>query len=266
MIRSSFPSVESLLVFAFESLQTSLLSLSKIMSFLQDCPHAACIVGMGPILANRIPRRLVLNTLSNSQAFVRSGTAESQSYALRPNNPLFKCDLEIVALIEQILDENGPLTPDELFSSPVFAGSARNLLSRIIEVHCTEFTILPDGKVWFPNTPLPPRSHFATFGDALEFALSFFPQGATTEELKRILSLSTCDEGLVTRIALVTVLSSIPDRFVQIQRGKYVLSDGQVESKPSGRFTTQGIAPMLQEDDMFNPESFFGGKFLFAAE
>jgi hypothetical protein len=266
MDRPSFPSLESLLVFSFQSLQTSLLPLNKIMSFLLTCSHSVAVEAVGVIPASQVSPRLVLNTLSNSQSFVRSGPAQLLTFALRPNNPLFKCDLEIVALIEQILDESGPLTLDEIFSSPVFVGSTRDLIGRIVEVHSTEFSVLSDGKIWFVGTPLPPRCHFTTIVESLEFAIGLFNHGATTEELKRILSLSTCDEGILTRLALAMVLSANPDRFVQLQRGRFGLMDGLVDSKPVERFGSPIQAAMSNEDESFNPELFFGGKFTFAAE
>jgi hypothetical protein len=178
-----------------------------------------------------------------------------------------RCDLEVVALIEQVLDENGPMTLEEFLASPTFSTSNRELLTRILAVHSTEFTTLPDGRIWFPTTPLPTRSSFSTFQDAIEFALQFFPDGATTEELKRILCLSNCSEGAITRLALARELSAKPGLFLQLQRGRYALADAPSAIRSAPVILRLPICSVFADDEEnFNPDTFFGGRFQFAAE
>jgi hypothetical protein len=226
--------------------------------------------------ANAVPHRLILSVLSNSVEFVRSGPASRQVFALRPNNPFSRSPSAVAASIEEILSKSGPLTLDQFRDSADFPVSALDVIEKVLSVHADEFTTLPDGRIWFVNSPVPVRAGFHSVQAAVEFGFSIFPQGATIEELRRLLCLATIDGLPITRIAIARELATRPQVFVQLDREKYALagSDAARQRSPvAARTKAASVSPRTppaftldDEDEPFNPESFFGGGFSFSPE
>jgi hypothetical protein len=278
MTAPAFDSLISLLIHVFRQLGTPLLTIERITDFLSKSDFSVTVDG-DVVQSNSIPHRLLLNTISNSDQFVRSGSRGAQIWALRPQNPfaMFHCDASIAASIEQLLTKNGPMSLDQFLSCSDFPAGSHDVVARVLEVHAEEFRPLPDGRIWFINSPLPVRATFERIQQAIEFGFSIFPAGATIEELRRLLCLATVSDLPITRLMVQRELAAKPELFVQIERGKYALvgSEGARQLPPvvvRTRASSVGPqrAPQIFEPDdddrPFNPESFFGGKFSFALE
>jgi hypothetical protein len=119
------PSLEVLLVHIFRQLQTPLLTTDKIVDFLSQSDLLVPIDGDGILPASAVHRRLILTALTNSDQFVRSGPALVQTWALRPNNPVFQNEVAIAASIEQFLSKNGPATFDQIVAAGDSPGLVR---------------------------------------------------------------------------------------------------------------------------------------------
>jgi hypothetical protein len=170
------------------------------------------------------------------------------------------------------------MTTDQFVASDDFPGF--DILKKVLEVHSDEFISLPDGRIWFNKTPVPVRTAFEKLQDALEFAFSEYPDGATIEELRRMLCLCVCDEMPITRFAIAKELTERKAVYWQIQRGKYgrIGEEGseqrresgvrskEVEGRGGGEGVRTGGGGDDDEEKPFNPESFFGEGFTFAAE
>jgi hypothetical protein len=170
------------------------------------------------------------------------------------------------------------MTIDQFIESPNFPLSDRQLFERVFSVHSAEFNALPDGRIWFVKSPVPIQAAFDTIEEAAIFGFTVLSEGATPEDLRRLLCLARCGTGAITRMSLAKVLSANPDLFVQIQRGKYALAGADGAQTPvsvaSGSIAmptaATGWSPLdlddVEEEDRFNPESFFGGGFSFSSE
>jgi hypothetical protein len=126
--------------------------------------------------------------------------------------------------------------------------------------------------VWFADAPVPVRIAFPGFAQALEFAFSVFPNGATIEDLRRLLCLSVCDDVPITRLSIAKEVASRPDLYQQITRGTYAMAqEGRtaalVKWRASSAVAQRAVPVVLyEEDEPFNAESFFGGRFTFSAD
>jgi hypothetical protein len=272
------PSLEWLLVHIFRHLQTPLLTTDRIVDFLSHSNLLVPIKNDGILPASSIHHRLILNALTNSDQFVRSGPAHIQTWALRPNNPFLQNETAIAASIEQFLSKNGPATFEQILAAGDSSRFVRDVYQKVLDLHTDEFVCLPDNRVWFKDAPVPARAAFDSVQAAIEFAMTVYTAGATIEELRRFLCLSLSQGMPITRIAVAQELAEKPQLFVQVQRGKYAMvgSDPpwdmpqvvpmRVRSAPAG----QRPVPLVElgEDDgaLFNPESFFGGRFCFSPE
>jgi hypothetical protein len=272
-----FPSIELLLVHVFRHLQTPLLTTDKIVDFLSQSDLLVPIEGDGILPARSLHHRLILTALTNSHQFVRSGPAHEQTWALRPNNPLFQNETAIAASIEQFLSKNGPATFDQILPAGDSPGIVREVYQKVLDLHTDEFVSLPDNRVWFKDTPIPVRASFDSVQAGIEFALTIYTAGATIEELRRFLCLSLCQGMPITRLTVAQELAAKPQLFVQVQRGKYAIAGTEAAfDLPSvvARSRSASVGPkrvplvVLDEDDEmpFNAESFFGGRFCFAPE
>jgi hypothetical protein len=270
-----FPSLELLLVHVFRQLQTPLLTTDRIVDFLSRSSLLVAIEGDGILPASSLHRRVILSALTGSGQFVRSDPAHGQTWALRPNNPFFQNEAAIAASIEQFLSKNGPATLDQILAAGDSPGPVREAYRKVVDLHTGEFAPLPDGRVWFRGAPVPARAAFDSVRAAIEFALTVYTAGATIEELRRFLCLSVSQETPITRLAIAQELAAKPQRFAQVQRGKYAIagSDGpwDLPVPPAPAPTVGGPRvplPAREEDDAtpFNPESFFGGRFCFSPE
>jgi hypothetical protein len=165
------------------------------------------------------------------------------------------------------------MTIDEFMASPNFPRSDRQLFERVFSVHSAEFNTLPDGRIWFVKSPLPIRADFDTIEEAVIFGFTVLTEGATPEDLRRFLCLARCSNGAITRMSVTKVLSANPDLFVQIQRGKYAPAGSEaaqlVVNAADTAIATEARPLELdpgEDEDGFNPESFFGGGFSFSSE
>jgi hypothetical protein len=229
--------------------------------------------GDGVVRVRAIPRRIILSTLSNSEHFVQSGPPHAQIWALRPNNPFFQADSAVAAAIEQFLTKNGPATLEQILIASDAPG-LREVYERVLRVHSDEFHGLPDGRLWFRLSPVPTRGAFETVAAALRWAFGVFEEGATIEELRRLLCLSISQGMPITRLEIVQELAEKPDVYVQVHRGKYALvgSIGVIQAGQDLQKAVDGRGrnPLLEigedEDEVqpFDPESFFGGRFTFS--
>lgn len=280
---SEFESLGSLLVFVFKQLQTPMLTFDKIIEYLSTTEYTVTLRGTGIVATNSIPKRLILNCLSTSDQFVKSGPGKSQTFALRPNNPFFRCDTAIAATIEQILCANGPMTIEALVASAGLADADATLFERIISQH-SEFCEITDARIWFTDAPMPTPGNYHSMTEAVQGALqtSFAPIGAHIDDLRRYLCLSSCQGIPITRMRISGELSQRTDLYVEIERGKYALVGSPAAVSPDpvirrprsfsdsprggGRKFLYGhIAPTPSEEE-FNPDSFFGGSFTFSTE
>jgi hypothetical protein len=163
------------------------------------------------------------------------------------------------------------MSVDEFVAAEDFPG--HDVLKKVLEVRSDDFTWLPDGRIWFSRAPLPVRRGFERMADALEFAFSVYVEGATIEELQRLLCLAHCDEMPITRRAIAKELGQRADRFPQIRRGVYAMrgmqgiaGQPQAENSRVAKLWMCGWEVEEDEEKPFNAESFFGGGFCFAAE
>jgi hypothetical protein len=271
----SCPSLESLLTHVFRQLETPLLTLDRIVDFLSRSDLTVPVEGDGIRPANSLSRRLILTILSNSDRFVLSGPPHAQTWALRLNNPYFQSDTAVAASIEQLLSKNGPATLDQILAEGDSPENLRDFYQKVLSLHSDEFSLLPDNRIWFKGAPVPARASFDTMQGAVEWALNVFAQGATIEELRRLLCVSISQGTPITRLAIAQELAARPNVYVQVQRGKYGLAGvgTGLESEAEARSHTESEAPRPagfrggdaeDEAQPFNPESFFGGGFSFA--
>jgi hypothetical protein len=272
-----FPSLELLLVHVFRHLQTPLLTTDRIVDFFACSNLLVPIEGDGILPASSLHRRLILNALTSSGQFVRSGPAHLQMWALRPNNPFFQNEAAVAASIEQFLSKNGPATIDQILAAGDYPGLLREVYQKVLDLHTDEFASLPDSRVWFRDAPVPARAAFESVQAAIEFALTVYTAGATIEELRRFLCLSSSQGVPITRLAVAQEIAAKPQLFVQVQRGKYAMEgSGAAWDLPAvvPRSRSASVGPrkvplaVMDEDDAmpFNPESFFGGRFCFSPE
>jgi hypothetical protein len=155
------------------------------------------------------------------------------------------------------------MTINEIIAKADFPGASVEVLERILALQESGLNVMADGRVWFVGIPVPLRYGFDSLRLALEFAFSLFPDGATIEQLRRVLCLSTDGGVPITRMAISSGLAANSDMFVSIQRGKWTLAANVVdeETPPPGH-----PVPTVAEGEEFNAEVFFGGAFAFAEE
>jgi hypothetical protein len=162
------------------------------------------------------------------------------------------------------------MTIDEIVAKADFPEASVELLQRVLGIQGSELTILPDGRIWFIGLPVPLRYGFDSLTSALEFAFSMFRDGATIEELRRVLCLSTDNGVPITRMAISRELTGNSKMFSTIQRGKWNLASPEVTEKPGPGPGNMGwdIGGGFVDDEgtEFNAEVFFGGAFAFAEE
>jgi hypothetical protein len=264
-------SVESLLTFVFQQLETPQLSVDRIVDFLSESDLSVRLDGDGVTRVRAVPRRQILSVLSSSNQFVRSGPAQSQMWALRPNNPYFQTESAVAAFIDQFLTQNGPTSLDQIITASDTPTALREIYDRVLRLHSDEFHVLPDGRLWFRSSPIPTRAGFDTVGAALSWAFTIFSNGATIEELRRLLCLSINQGIPITRLEIARELAGKPDEYIQVQRGKYALagSEGAREAAQAAKKEEAPPGPFKLEEgedegQPFNAESFFGGRFTFS--
>ena len=278
---SCFESLESLLAFVFRQLETPKLSVDKISDYLGQANLTVTIPGEGAVPVQNLSRRQILSCLTNSDKFIRSGAPHSQTYAIRPNNPLLQCDGAIGGLIEQLLNEHGPMTIEELVSSSGLRDIDGSSFEHVLQVQDTDFVDLGGGRFWFANVPQPIRSEYESIEQAVAFALNGFRDGATIEDLRRFLCLATCNGDRITRKDVVRAVAAKPETFIKLQHTKYALVGTQAamglptvpkraraaSSSPMQRRLLSEIQMEAEDDERpFNPAAFFGGSFSFMAE
>ena len=277
---SAFDSLESLVAFVFQQLQTPQLSIDRIVDYILSSPYSVALPESGVVPARTVTRRMVANCVSNSSRFVHSGPAQSQLWALRPNNPFFQCDASIAATIEQMLNKEGPMTVEQLVATAGLPDADAALFERVLSVDYGEFKDVGGGRFWFVNTPLPLRCDYDTTSQALTFAFSLFPDGATLEELRRVLCLSTVNGDPITRVVVANEIARQPHLFPKVRRGRYAIAGSsaalfsvpapQIRARASS--VTRGQRVSLIESDEedtvqpFNPAAFFGASFSFSPE
>ncbi|OHT03434.1 hypothetical protein TRFO_06664 [Tritrichomonas foetus] len=293
-MEQAFDSLASLIMYVFKQLQTPLLSADKIFDYINTNNFNVQTEKNGIVPSKTITKRAIINELTRSDLFVSSSSgqnstltasstpaamsastiANTQIWALRPNNPLFQCDAAIAASIEQMLTEHGPLTVDEFVNLTEQMGADAQLFHRVLSVHTDEFTITDEasGRVWFYQQPLPIRAEFQTVEQAINFAFStVFPNGASVDELRRFLCLATHSGVPITRLCITHTFVEKPDQYLQIQRGKYAPADSPIAKEPPppephGRGRRLSMIALEEEEKTFNPDDFFGGGFSFSAE
>jgi hypothetical protein len=140
----------------------------------------------------------------------------------------------------------------------------------VLGLHSNEFTLLPNRRIWFADAPMPARECFDSVQAAIRSDPLIFPNGATVEELRNVLCLSTIQGQPMTRLAIVQTLSTHPTLYAQIDRGRYALAESDVASQLQIIILKPGSSrPFFRVDDEdgpFDPASFFGGHFVFAVE
>lgn len=224
VIEHQFDSLYEAITFAFRQEQTSLLSLDRICQVLQNPNLYFTSKSQGLVQCSTVTRRRISSALSTSELFVRAGSQRTCLWAIRPHNPLFLSDGAILASIEQMLTENGPMTVDQFVNATQLAGADINLYNRFIREHEHEFSQGEDGTYWFKNQPRPQARDFESISSALVFAFNEFPQGASVEELHWYLCLSTVSHiKKITRRCVSRELSRRTDLFSHLSRARYIL-------------------------------------------
>ena len=288
-MEQTFDSLASLISFVFKQLQTSLLSVEKIHEYIIQNDFRVQIEKNGVIPSSNVSKRTLINELTRNDLFV---STNSNFWALRPNNPLFQCDAAIATSIEQMLTEHGPLTVQELVELTRQMGADEQLFNRVLSVHSDEFTIISshqhvptffggaqgqreenEGRIWFKNQPLPIRADFGDVEQAIDFAFTLFPKGASIEELRNFLCLATHNGIPITRICISHTFVQKPDKYVQIQRGKYAPADSPAAKEPppdintpQGRRRRSSLMKIEEDEKVFNPDDFFGPTFSFSPD
>lgn len=276
---SSFDSLEALLEFVYRQLETPQLSIDRISDFLSQANFTVALPGSEVVSVQTLSRRQILSCLTNSDKFIRSGPPHSQTYAIRPNNPFLQCDGAIGGLIEQLLNENGPMTIEDLVASSGLRDIDGSSFSRVLQVQDTDYVDLGGGRFWFSNVPPPLRSEYESLEQAVASALSVFKGGATIEDLRRFLCLATLNGDRITRKDIVHAVAAKPETFIKIQRGRYALVGTQAamglpmmprraRAASSSMIQRSLLTEMQMEDEEkpFNPAAFFGGSFSFMPE
>ena len=224
-IEQSFDSLNDAITYAFRQEQTSLLSLDRICEVLQSPNLYFNSKKQGLMPCSSITRRRISSALSSCELFVRAGPPRTCLWAIRPHNPLFLSDGTILASIEQMLTENGPMTIDEFVNATQLAGADANLYSRFLTDHSLEFTVdEATGKYWFAGQPRPFHRNYESISQALVSAFIVFPNGASVEELHWFLCLSTVGGTKpITRRCVSRELSRRQDLFAHLSRARYIL-------------------------------------------
>jgi hypothetical protein len=224
VVRQCFDSLTDAITYVFQQQQTSLLSLDRIMEGLAAPNLFINWKKEGVVSCSTIIRRRVSSTLSASELFVRAGQPRTAMWAIRPNNPLFLSDGVISAAIEQMLTNHGPLTLQGFVTASQLNGADINLFERFLTEHSAEFTRGADGTYWFTGQPRPIIQDFESISQALQYALSQFPNGASVEELNWFLCMATVTGSkVITRRCVSRELSRRTDLFAHLTRARYIL-------------------------------------------
>jgi hypothetical protein len=295
-----FDTLNEAIAHAFKIEQSSILTLARICAVL-SLPNLYIKSRHEVVVScSTITRRRISSTLSSSELFVRAGPARAGLWAIRPNNPFFLSDAALGASIHQMLTSHGPLTLEQLGMLTDLGGVDCAMLEAFLVQHADEYSRDGDGSFWFTGRIRPAPCNFESMGHALLWAFSEFPDGASVEEMHRLLCLSTVGGSKrITRRSVSRELSRRTDLFMHSSRARYVLirnvdveapapiQQSQQEptppatpefkqlfpsitwSEPSGLFVEpfhvlQAAPCTIHDDeDEFNPFSFFRGTFEF---
>jgi hypothetical protein len=239
-----FESLVDAIVFAFRQEQTSLLSLSRICEVLQAPNLFINFKKEGLIPCSSIIRRRISSTLSACELFVKAGAPRTCVWAIRPNNPLFLSDGAISTSIEQMLTSHGPMTLEDMVAASQLNGADISLFEQFLANHPGDFAANPDGTYWFPHQPPPIIRDFESISQALSFALSIFPEGASVEEVTRFLCLATVGGSkVITRRYVSRELSRRPDLFQNLSRARYKLIEKAMFLNPGEVSAVKRFSP-----------------------
>ncbi|KAH0792036.1 hypothetical protein GPJ56_004045 [Histomonas meleagridis] len=218
-----FNTVTDAISYAFKHEETSILSLDRIINVLSAPNLFLRHKSQTPVeLSKVITRRKISSTLSSSDLFVRAGPPRTCLWALRPNNPLMLSNSAILNAIEEALIQNGPLNIQQIAELTELSGSNVSLFQTFLDAHPNEFTADENKVYWFANQPHPIQMNFDNINQALLYALSSFPNGASVEELHWYLCLCTVGgEKRIKRRCISRELSRRQDLFVRLSRARY---------------------------------------------
>lgn len=221
-METEFESLIEAICFAFREKQTSCLGLDAICEVLSSPNLFIKHKVKGLIATSSIPRRRISSALSGCDRFERAGSAHSTRWALRIHGEQTVSDVEVCTSVENTLTDIGPTDSENLASS---LGIDQEFLLKVLQRHSDEFTLIENGW-WFTDTPLPLREDYPTMAHAIFIALKSFPEGATVEQLHRVLCLSTVvGKKRITRRSVSRELSRRPKMFHHVSRAQYALCE-----------------------------------------
>jgi hypothetical protein len=230
---------------------------------------------------------------------VRAGPARAALWAIHPTNSLFLSDAALTGSIHQMLTAHGPLTIEQFALLTELTGLDCQILETFMQQHTAEYTRESDGSFWFAGHTRPSPCNFDSMGHALLWAFSEFPEGASVEEMHWLLCLSTVGgTKKITRRSISRELSRRTDLFAHASRARYIPlrnvevvpqfaqmeMEMQVMNTEPNRQTFPSVVwgdsgtmgqeslqimpaapcPVHEEEDEFNPFTFFNGGFEFA--
>lgn len=124
-----------------------------------------------------------------------AGPVRSGVWAVRPSSQLFPSESALSGSVEQMLIAHGPLTVDQFASLTDLSGVDSGILEVFLLHHSRNYTRGIDGSYWFARQKRPTARNFDSMSQALIWAFMEFPNGATIEEIHRLLCLSTVAES-----------------------------------------------------------------------
>jgi hypothetical protein len=296
-----FDTLNEAIAYAFKIEQSSILTLSRICYVLSLPSLYITFRHDHAVPCSTITRRRISSTLSSSELFVRAGPVRAGLWAIRPSSPPFLSDTALGASLHQMLTSHGPLTLEQFALSTDLSGVDSPMLEAYFAQHADEYACDGDGSFWFAGCVRPLQCNFASMGHALIWGFSEFPNGASVEEMHRLLCLSTVGGSKrITRRSVSRELSRRTDLFVHSSRARYVLirnvdvealvpvAQSPQEPTPAPEFKQMfpSIAgndpngPLVdpfhivqaaqcavhEDEDEFNPFAFFSGTFEFARQ
>jgi hypothetical protein len=287
-----FETLNEAIIHAFRIEQTSLLSLDQICTVL-SMPHLFIKSRSDPpVPCSTVTRRRISSTLSSSDIFIRAGPPRTCLWALGPTYASFASDGAVATSIQHLLTTYGPSTLAQLIEYSDFGRSEAIAYERHLAEHPDLYSHDPDGTFWFLNQKRPTKMDFESVAQALLFAFSSFPEGATVEQLHCLLCLSTIGGAkVITRRCVSRELSRRTDLFQHLSRAKYHLQTSPDVPRPAScpvprqppfpvlpalmpidpAFPQMHPIPALQpprpmgaDEDGFSPFAFFNTEFQFS--
>ena len=254
-----FDSINSLIVSLFKQESTAVLPLERICKLIEESDSIVLVENEGEIPASTLPRRKIASSLQNSENFVQIAKCGESKWALRYKIPVSISDSELLGSIEKMFTTLGPITIHQLAQNTEIPGVDASLFLRIMTIHSSEFSSLPDGTWWFADQPLPERIEYHNLTDAIEHALKILKK-AKCEQIYWFLCLSTIDGQVITQNEVLYHLTHNDDLYIQPERNIYqlIIKPAHPVFSFAPRPSRRRSIPIEPNDAPFDPDAFFG--------